>query len=238
MTRFSIIIPALNEAVTINGLISHLRGLQQAAKAEIIIVDGSDDGDTAGAVNHESVRCINSQRGRAIQMNTGAQIAQGDILIFLHADTRLPQDALILIDRAIGQDGVVGGAFDLAIQSNRKSLKIIGKVASRRSRMTRIPYGDQAIFIRRDYFRNLGGYPEVPLMEDVALMRIIKRRGDRIHIIPRCVGTSPRRWEKEGILYTTIRNWTLISLYFLGIPPETLAGYYRSGKHVYGAGKK
>ncbi len=231
--KFSIIIPVLNEADRINGLIGHLRDFPEEAKVEIIVVDGSVQGNTLGVIEDCQVRRLSSAAGRAKQMNAGAAVAMGDILIFLHADTRLPAGALALIDHALGQPGLVGGAFDLGIRSNRLPLKIIAAVASRRSRLTRIPYGDQAIFMRRDFFRQIGGYPDIPLMEDVALMRQIKKAGGRIYIIPERVSTSPRRWEKEGILRATLRNWILLGSYYLGVAPETLARHYRSGKSAY-----
>jgi len=168
-----------------------------------------------------------AQRGRARQMNKGAVHAGGKILLFLHADTLLPEGALQRISALMEKGAVVAGAFELGIDSARPVFRIIEKAASLRSRILRIPYGDQAIFIRKDYFRALGGFREIPLMEDVELMRRIKKAGDRISIIPEKVKTSPRRWEKEGILFCTLRNWTLISLYFLGVSPERLAKFYR-----------
>jgi hypothetical protein len=122
---------------------------------------------------------------------------------------------------------VVAGAFDLGIRSGRPVFRLIETAASLRSRITRVPYGDQAIFIRKDYFHATEGFREIPLMEDVELMRRIRKAGDRISIIPERVRTSPRRWEKEGVLFCTLRNWTLITLYFLGVPPEKLARFYR-----------
>ena len=120
----------------------------------------------------------------------------------------------------------VGGAFDLKIGSDRFIFKIIGNLASLRSRLTRIPYGDQAIFIRRDYFRTIGGYKDVPLMEDVELMQRIKRQGDKIFILKEKVITSPRRWEREGVLYCTLRNWIITILYFIGVSPDRLVKFY------------
>jgi hypothetical protein len=127
-----------------------------------------------------------------------------------------------LKDRAI-----VGGAFDLGIDSKRFAFRVIEKMASWRSRLTRIPYGDQAIFIRADYFRQLGGFRNIPIMEDVELMQRIKQKKGEIKIISKRVLTSPRRWEKEGIVFCTLRNWFLISLYFMGVRPETLARLYK-----------
>ena len=122
---------------------------------------------------------------------------------------------------------IVGGAFRLGIQSDRLAFRIIEKVANFRSRTTRIPYGDQAIFIERNFFQQVGGYKEIPLMEDVELMRRIKKAGGKIAIINRQVQTSPRRWEKEGVVRCTLRNWVLITLYFLGVSPNQLVKFYK-----------
>ena len=145
-------------------------------------------------------------------------------------DTELPQNALERIIAVMKNARSVGGAFDLGIKSDRVALKLIASVASLRSRITRLPYGDQAIFVRRDYFQKVGGYNNIPLMEDVELMRRIKKRGGKINIIPDRVLSSPRRWEQEGMVYCTVRNWVLITLYYLGISPQRLARYYRFGK--------
>jgi len=233
MTKFSFIIPVLNEADAINPLIVHLQSLPGSGESEVIIVDGSPDGDTVRAIKHDGVRRLVSESGRARQMNRGAEDAAGAYLIFLHADTRLPSSALTLIEQVMADKEISGGAFDLRIDSEKASLKLISRVASFRSRLTRIPYGDQAIFIRKDVFNRLGQYPAVPLMEDVALMRHIKKAGRRIHIIPECATTSPRRWETEGIVFTTLRNWFLISAYLLGMAPDRLQRFYRHGRAVY-----
>jgi rSAM/selenodomain-associated transferase 2 len=228
--KFSFILPVLNEAAIINATLDHLSALEESERCEWIVVDGSPDGSTIKAVAGRDALCMTSPRGRARQMNAGAAAAKGEILIFLHADTRLPQNALDLIGRTMNRQGLIGGAFDLCIGSQRRMLKIIARIASLRSRLTRIPYGDQAIFIRRDYFDRVGRYPEIPLMEDVELMRRIKKAGGRIGFIPEPVITSARRWEEEGILYGTLRNWLLVSAYLLGASPEKLVKYYRSGQ--------
>lgn len=226
----SIILPVLNEADVINPLLDHLETLEGCGHCEFIVVDGSPDGDTIEAVKRTGVRCVKSPQGRASQMNAGAAAAVGEILIFLHADTRLPRKAIELINEAVTRQTLIGGAFDLRIGSERPILKIIARIASLRSRLTRIPYGDQAIFIRRDCFNRLGGYPEIPLMEDVAFMRSIKRAGGRIGFIPQPVITSARRWEQEGILYTTLRNWFLLSAYTMGVAPDKLAKHYKPSR--------
>lgn len=213
-----------------NSMMDHLEALEGSDQCECIVVDGSPDGSTIKAVTHHDVHCVKSPQGRARQMNAGAAAATGEILIFLHADTRLPRNALNLINQTMTQQALVGGAFDLRLGSERLMLKIIARMASLRSRLTRIPYGDQAIFIRRDYFNQMGRYPEIPLMEDIALMRRIKKARGRIGFIPEPVITSARRWENEGILYATLRNWILLGAYILGVAPEKLAKYYRSGQ--------
>ena len=161
-------------------------------------------------------------------MNTGVSIARGEILIFLHADTELPFHALEKIHSLLERKEYVGGAFDLGIKSNKFIFRVIEKLSSLRSRLNRIPFGDQAIFMRREYFDRIGGYKEIPLMEDVELMRRIKKSGNKIWIFDDRVMTSPRRWEKEGVIYCTLRNWTLRTLYLLGISPDKLATFYNS----------
>jgi len=224
--RFSVIIPVLHEAAEINDLLDHLRRLDTAGQCEILVVDGSADQDTLAFIKSSNVICLSSLPGRARQMNAGAAAASGDVLIFLHADTRLPANALPLISRAMTDSAYWGGAFNLGSSSRKWIYRFIARTASWRSRLTRIPYGDQAIFMNRADFLILGGYPVIPIMEDVALMRQIKKRGGKITIIPYPVITSSRRWEKEGVLYVTLRNWLLLSAYLLGRSPEKLARYY------------
>jgi hypothetical protein len=141
----------------------------------------------------------------------------------------LPNNALATIAVAMSDGRFVAGAFDLGINTDRRIFRITEKYVFLRTRLTRIPFGDQAIFIRRAYFEKIGGYQDIPLMEDVEIMGRIRKRGDRICIIPAKVLTSPRRWEKEGILSCTFRNWTIQMLYALGVPPEQLQKLYREG---------
>lgn len=226
----SIVIPVLYEAERIQTCLAHLTNLARDANLEIIVVDGDPQKSTLSHLPSQypyPLKGIQSPKGRGTQMNAGAKIAQGKILLFLHADTDLPDRALQEILHTCTQQSCAGGAFDLAIASPRWSLKLIGKVASWRSRLTRIPYGDQAIFIRKDVFEQIQGYPDIPLMEDVALMQKLKQQGHSIQISSKTVKASARRWEKEGIVRCTLRNWSLILLYFLGIAPETLAHWYQ-----------
>jgi uncharacterized protein len=226
----SIIIPVLYEAERIHTCLANLVNLAGNINLEIIVVDGDPEESTLKHLPSQyphMLKGIQSPQGRGTQMNAGAKIAQGTILLFLHADTDLPDRALQEILHPCTQRSCAGGAFDLAIASPRWSLKLIGKVASWRSRLTRIPYGDQAIFIRKDVFGQIQGYPDIPLMEDVALMQRLKQQGYSIQILSKAVRASARRWEKEGIVRCTLRNWSLILLYSLGIAPEVLARWYR-----------
>lgn len=223
----SIILPVLNEVARINQAIARLRGLRPGPAIEIIVVDGDPRGGTVKAIRDRQVKTTISEEGRARQMNRGASLASGNILLFLHVDTFLPADALVRVKKAMADGRQVAGAFDLGIRTERRIFRITEKYAALRTRLTRVPFGDQAIFIRKDYFNSIGGYKDIPLMEDVELMRRIRKAGDAIFIIPEQVMTSARRWEKEGILYCTLRNWALQLSYVLGVPPERLAKWYK-----------
>lgn len=224
----SIILPVLDECGRIDQIIAHLRGLRSDTAIEIIVVDGDPQGGTVKAIrDREGVKTALSEKSRARQMNCGAALASGEILLFLHADTLLPRDGLTLIKAAMADDRYVAGAFELGIHSERRIFKVTENYVALRTRLTRVPFGDQAIFVRRNYFNSIGGYKDIPLMEDVELMRHIRNRGDEIFIIPEQVMTSARRWEKEGIAYCTLRNWALQLSYSLGVPPERLVKWYR-----------
>lgn len=203
--------------------------LEHDEKPQIIVVDGDPENMTIDAIEKADVVKVMSERGRGRQMNKGAKEAQGDILLFLHADTELPGEALKEIIALMGKKEIVAGAFNLGIKSRRYIFRIIERVASFRSRVSRIPFGDQAIFIRRNYFDEIGSYDEIPLMEDIEIMRRIKRRGGTIGIINKKVMTSPRRWEEEGVLSCTLRNWFIQMLYYFGVSPQKLVRYYKHG---------
>lgn len=160
-------------------------------------------------------------------MNVGASHARGDILLFLHADTRLPREAFSLIRESLRDLSISGGAFRLAIDSPDPRLRLIARLTTLRSRITRIPFGDQAVFIRKIVFDALGGYREIPVMEDLDLMRRLRVARYPVAILPLAVFTSSRRWEREGIVLGTLRNWVLRGLYYIGVPPFVLAAWYR-----------
>lgn len=224
--RLSIIIPVLNEATIINDTLAHIASMPFTGLREVIVVDGDSNGATLQAIIAPGVQGLVSRAGRARQMNTGAASAKGDILLFLHADTLLPPQGLSAVDEICGRGDLAGGAFDLSIQATGWAYRLIEQVANWRSHLSRIPYGDQAIFLKRDVFDRLGGYRELPLMEDVDLMRRLKKAGGRIAIGPLRVQTSARRWQREGILYTTFRNWALMGLYLLGVSADRLKRHY------------
>jgi len=232
MPRYSIIIPVLNEAETIHKQIQHLQTLDGNGACEVIVVDGAPEQDTLQALEDSNVHTLTSPRGRAVQMNTGATHARGDVLIFLHADTELPPNALEKIDQVM-HTRCVAGAFDLGIKSLARTLKLIAFGANLRTHITGIPYGDQAIFIKRHYFETIGGYKEIPLMEDVEIMRRIRRNGGEMRILPERVQTSPRRWETEGALYCTLRNWLIAILFAFGVTPEKLSRFFAHGREIY-----
>ncbi|TAN41976.1 MAG: glycosyltransferase [Nitrospirae bacterium] len=221
----SLIIPVLNEAESINCVLEHLFSLRYGGILEIIVVDGADDHGTLNAIKYPGVRKLASTNGRARQMNRGASEAKGEVLLFLHSDTELPEDGLELIaDTVFG--GYRCGAFELGIASKRHIYRVIETIVRIRTRLTMIPYGDQAIFVTKSFFDSFGGYTEIPLMEDVDIMRKVRRNGEKICVIERQVKTSARRWEKEGVLYCILRNWVLLTLYLIGVSPERLVKYY------------
>lgn len=220
----SIIVPALNEAESLARLLPALA--QTCPGAEVVVVDGESWDDTPAVVRRYShVRLVSSGRGRARQMNTGAKVAKGEVLLFLHADTLLPAGAEAAIARAFSDPAVVGGRFDVRFDSPRPIFKVIAVLMNLRSRLSRICTGDQAIFVRREVFQALGGYPEIPLMEDVEFTRRLKRRG-RLACLHLQVTTSARKWEREGVLRTVFLMWALRFLYFAGVRPDRLHRWY------------
>ena len=224
--KISVIIPVLHEGERIYEILSSLKAAAADVQHEVIVVDGDPTGSTIAHTADSSIMTLIAPRGRALQMNAGAARAHGDILLFLHADTLLPQNAFPKILEALSDGQCIGGAFDLGIQNRRWIYRYHKPCASWKHRLTRVPYGDQAIFMLRSYFKDMGGYPEIPLMEDVELMKRVKRLGGRIIILPEAVATSSRKWEKDGVAYTILRNWIIQALYLFGIPAEKLVKYY------------
>ena len=222
----SIVIPALDEAANLIRLLPELA--VGSPGPEVIVVDGGSGDGTADAVTaSERVHYLAASRGRARQMNAGARVAHGDVLVFLHADTRLPVGALDAVARAMADPRVVGGRFDVRFDTPRPVMRMVAWFINRRSRVSGIATGDQAIFVRRAVFETLGGYPDIPLMEDVELTRRLKRHG-HLACLRQKVTTSARKWEQEGVLRTILLMWLLRVLYFCGVEPSRLHRlYYR-----------
>jgi rSAM/selenodomain-associated transferase 2 len=223
-TGLSIIVPALDEAGGIGAALAALQPLR-ARGAELIVVDGgSRDGTATLAAAHADAVLV-APRGRARQMNAGAAAAHGDILLFLHADTRLPERADALIIRALAA-GSAWGRFDVIIEGRPAMLKVVAWMMNQRSRRTGIATGDQAIFVRRSVFDSLGGFPDQPLMEDIELSRRLGRIG-RPACLRERVTTSGRRWEARGMWRTIFLMWRLRWRYWRGESPAVLAKAYR-----------
>jgi len=217
--RLSVVVPALNEAAGIRAALEALAPLRRAGH-EVILVDGGSGDGTPELAAGLCDRVLRTARGRGLQMNAGAGVAVGDILVFLHVDTRLPQKADLLILEKI--EDHLWGRFDVDIDSRHRLLKVVAWAMNLRSRLTGIATGDQAIFVRRDVFP---GFPEVALMEDVAFSRDMKRRGRPACLRSR-VTTSGRRWESRGVVRTIVLMWRLRLMYFLGVRAELLARLY------------
>ena len=220
----SVIIPTLNEADGIDAALDPLFG--SSPVAEVIVVDGgSTDGTPDKALAH-GAKILAAAGGRAQQMNAGAAVATGNILLFLHADTRLPAGFQQLVRQGLGFPGVVGGAFQFHLDGDAGVFHFLERLTNWRARRLQMPYGDQALFMRTQTFKSLGGFPEMPIMEDFELVRRLKHRG-LIRILPASATTSARRWKKRGIIKTTILNQIVIAGYYLGVSPQTLARWYR-----------
>ncbi|MCX2781422.1 TIGR04283 family arsenosugar biosynthesis glycosyltransferase [Microbulbifer thermotolerans] len=222
--RFSIVVPLLNEREQLPQLIEHLRSLLARDNCEVIFVDGGSDDGSAEFLSTAGLTVIAAQRGRARQMNAGAEAASGDCLLFLHADTRLPENALENIERALLR-GNCWGRFDVRISGNSIWFPLIATLINWRSRISGIATGDQAIFVRRDLFEELGGFADQPLMEDIALSgRLLELA--RPACIRARVTTSGRRWQKYGVLRTVLLMWRLRFDYWRGVSAEQLARRY------------
>lgn len=222
----SVVIPVYQETATITATIEHLSRMNRSEQLEIIVVDGEADSTTLHAITQPGITKLSGPKGRAVQMNQGARRATGATLLFLHADTFLPANGLAEILNTIAIPNIVGGAFNLGLDSHEKRFRLIEAAVRLRTRLFRIPYGDQAIFIKKKIFHDLGGYPNIPIMEDVALMQVLKNRGNKIAIISSPVRTSARRWKAEGVVRCTLRNWILMLLYSMGVSPTKLTRYY------------
>ncbi|MDY6950487.1 MAG: TIGR04283 family arsenosugar biosynthesis glycosyltransferase [Thermodesulfobacteriota bacterium] len=219
--KLSIVIPVLNEAEILGDTLGRLA----RPSGDIMVVDGGSTDGTVEIARQYTSRVITSPRGRGPQQDAGARQSHGSVLLFLHADTRLPMAYERLVHEALEGPGVVFGAFHLKIHPSKPILAFIASMANLRSRLLRMPYGDQALFARREAYFEAGGFPDWPVMEDVDLVRRLNRLGG-FQLARGSVLTSGRRWKKENAVFTTLRNWSLMTRYYMGHRPHTLAGHY------------
>ena len=219
----SVVIPALNEAADIAAAV---KSALVEEGSEAIVVDGGSNDDTVAAAKAAGAHVIVAEPNRARQMNRGAKAATGNVLLFLHADTVLPRDYAHAVEEALSNNEVAVGAFSLAIDATPTKYRIVEAVVNIRCRLSQLPYGDQAIFVRADAFDESGGFADLPLMEDYEFIRRMKRCG-RLVVLPQQVVTSSRRWQRLGVTRTAIVNFVIIVAYHLGVAPTRLASWYR-----------
>ncbi|MDP1690889.1 MAG: TIGR04283 family arsenosugar biosynthesis glycosyltransferase [Burkholderiaceae bacterium] len=218
-----IVVPVLDEAQTLVECLQNLQPFRRRG-ARVVVVDGGSVDDTLAIARGHADLALLAPRGRAAQMNAGAAACPAEVLLFLHADTRLPENADALVRRAtLGP--AAWGRFDLRFASDRPLLRCVGAMMNRRSRWTGIATGDQAIFVRQDRFTQVGGFPDIPLMEDIALSRRLKALGPPACLRAR-VTTSARRWQRHGVWRTILLMWRLRAAYFFGADPAQLALRY------------
>jgi len=225
--RISIIIPVLNEEPVLVEALPRWQTLRRRG-CEIIVADGGSRDRSAEVARAFADGIVLAPQGRAKQMNLGARAANGEILWFLHADSQPPAGADGLIHQVLAEPGVLWGRFDVRLSGDHPLLRLVETLMNIRSRLTAIATGDQGIFVRRESFEQAGGYPEIPLMEDIALSRVLKR-ASRPACLRQCLTTSSRRWERNGILRTILLMWGLRLAYFLGASPARLARLYYGG---------
>jgi rSAM/selenodomain-associated transferase 2 len=223
MTRLCVVVPMLNEGSAIRETLNALR--RGAPNAEIVVVDGGSVDQSVDMAGKLADRVIAASRGRARQMNAGAALGSGEILAFVHADTRVPSSFEKDILDAVGESGVVGGRFDIELDDPSFAYRLIGDLISLRSRITKTATGDQAIFVRRSVFEALGGFPDLDLCEDLDFSRRLKRTG-QVACLHSRVTTSARRWRRDGLARTVLRMWAIRALYLLGVPPSRLKRIY------------
>lgn len=222
--KLSIIVPVLNEAQQLQQAQECLAAVR-AHGAEVIVVDGGSEDDTVAAAGLMGIRVVSSSKGRARQMNAGARNASGEVLLFLHIDTVLPENAARLIETALRDRRRIWGRFDVDIRGRSWMLSVIAALMNWRSRISAIATGDQAIFVARSAFESVGGYPDQPLMEDIELCKRLRVLSPPACLHARAV-TSGRRWESRGVWRTIILMWRLRWAYWRGVPASVLADLY------------
>ncbi len=220
--RISVVIPALNESACIERAV---RSAWDAGFDEVVVVDGGSTDDTSRLAGDSGATVVYGPRGRAVQQNLGAQHASGDVLLFLHADNWLAPETGQQVRDCLGDETVQAGAFRQKILSERVLFRVLERGNAARAILRGMAYGDQGIFMRRETFDSLGGFPPVKLMEDLLLMRAFRKVG-RLSVLPGPVYVHPRRWDKRGILRQTLTNWSLVCAEKMGVSPDGLARFY------------
>ena len=220
--KISVIIPALDEAAHIERAVN---SAQVASADEVLVVDGGSSDETRALAEKRGARVIISLRGRALQQNAGAREATGDVLLFLHADNWLGEDAISQVRSALARSNVRCGAFQQRIDAAGFGYRLLERGNAERVRWLGLPYGDQAIFASRDFFEQAGGFPQEPLLEDVLLMQKLRRIAWPV-LLPGPVHVSARRWERRGVIRQTLRNWAILAAFSLGVPPARLERFY------------
>jgi rSAM/selenodomain-associated transferase 2 len=228
MGVISIIIPALNEEKELPQTLTQLDGVENK---EVIVVDGGSDDATVEIAKTHGARVLSSPKGRGVQLNRGVEASSGEILLFLHADTQLPDKFAHLIHKTMIRENCAAGAFSLGIDSPRTSLAIIAYCANLRSRLLQMPYGDQGIFTSRKTYDRAGGFKELEIMEDFIFIRNIRKYG-RVYILDESAVTSDRRWRNMGVIRTTLINQLIVLGYSCGVKLPTLASWYQRLKGV------
>ena len=223
--KISIIIPVLNEAKRLGESLQRLQALRRRGH-EIIVIDGGSRDGTTDQIEGRADRVLETSAGRSVQMNAGARVASGEVLWFLHVDTRVPADADRLLLDAISNSKRQWGRFDVALSGPGLPFRIIATMMNIRSRLTGIATGDQGLFVTRRAFVQVGGFPSIALMEDIAISQALKRSGRPVCVTQTLV-TSSRRWEQAGIMRTILLMWTLRMGYALGVDPVRLARLYQ-----------
>lgn len=218
----SVLVPVLDEEREVAAGLARIRAL---GPGEIVVADGGSRDRTVELARPLADRVVAARRGRGSQLNAAAAASTQPLLMFVHVDTELPLGAFELAAGALAAPGVVGGAFRVAIPDARRRYRVIEWGANARARLTGLAWGDQAVFTTRRTFDELGGFPEIAVLEDVAFAKRLARRG-RVALLPARVRNSPRRWEREGLVYATVRNWAITLLFTAGVPAARLARWY------------
>lgn len=224
--KISVIIPTFNEQDRINEIIEDIKQKSENFEIEIIISDASPNQKTLTSITHSNIKKVPSEKGRGTQLNTGVENSAGNVLFFLHADTKLPKNAFSQINKTIKK--YPAGAFKFGIENAGFGLKIIEFFVNLRNLITSAPYGDQGLFITREFFREIGGFKDIPLMEDLDIIKRIQRKNFKI--LSEKILTSDRRYKKHGIIKTTLKNLYIRTLYSLDRDPKELYKIYYGTK--------